>query len=178
MSAARLYLMALMLACVSGFRIPLDRRWGEPSKRRCSPRHVGMPRGACKHSGATSLSCGQPQEKEEMQSQSLERRARLMLGRGSSTIIFAALLLLVPLSLGVAAFLGLDIQLPGLGRDVNRGAGTPLDMREVSQLMRDEQLKRTTLDAWRTDGRGQPVEEVREEEALLRVITGGEMRVK
>ena len=51
-------------------------------------------------------------------------------------------------------------------------------MREVSQLMRDEQLKRTTLDAWRTDGRGQPVEEVREEEALLRVITGGEMRVK
>ena len=113
-----------------------------------------------------------------MQSQSLERRARLMLGRGSSTIIFAALLLLVPLSLGVAAFLGLDIQLPGLGRDVNRGAGAPLDMREVSQLMRDEQLKRTTLDTWRTDGRGQPVEEVREEEALLRVITGGEMRVK
>ncbi|KAJ1472639.1 hypothetical protein T484DRAFT_1839479 [Baffinella frigidus] len=66
------------------------------------------------------------------ESQGWARRARLTLGRGSPVLILAALLLLLPLGAGVASFLGLDLSLGAGNGDLNRGAGTPLDIREVT----------------------------------------------
>jgi len=109
----------------------------------------------------------------------LKRAARLLVGRGSGVLIIGALALTLVAAVGVASLLGLDL---GLGNDDNRGVGTPLTTAEVRQMMQDEKLKRKSLDSEETgDARGWEdlsPEERREEQALMRVISGGDIRVK
>ena len=69
---------------------------------------------------------------------------------------------------GVVSFLGFD---PGMGGD-NSGYGAPLSTQELLQLQSDEKLERTTL------GGGDDVEDLREDEALLRIISGQGARIK
>jgi hypothetical protein len=107
------------------------------------------------------------------------RAARLLVGRGSGVLILVSLALTLVGALGVASFLGLDL---GVGSDDNRGVGVPLSTSEVQQLMRDEKLKRRSLDSVEDGGeRGWEdltAEERREEQALMKVISGGDVRVK
>lgn len=107
------------------------------------------------------------------------RDARLLVGRGSGFLIFASVAMTLVAALGVATVLGLDIS---IGSVENRGLGTPLSREEVRQLMADENLKRKSLDAAQ-DGRERgwgdlSVEERKEEEALLQVISGKDIRLK
>ena len=84
--------------------------------------------------------------------------------------------------IGVAQFMGFDAVLP-LATDttaVNRGLGRPLSSDDVGQLLRDEQLKRKTLDN-ASHGRewsDLSLEEKREEMALMQVINGQNIRIK
>lgn len=73
------------------------------------------------------------------------RAFSLLVGRGSGVVIVGSLLLILAGAVGVAVLLGLDVSL-GSGAEGNRGAGTPLSISEVRQLMEDEKLQRKTLE--------------------------------
>ena len=103
----------------------------------------------------------------------LQRGIRLLVGRGSGVIIAASLVLTALGAVGIASLLGLDLSLDNSTN--NRGLGTPLSSAQVRQLMKDETLKRSSLDS---DYEQLSPEQLFEEEALRRVISGGQVRVK
>ena len=86
---------------------------------------------------------------------------------------------------GVAALLGLDV---GGGSADNRGIGAPLTREELVRLREDERLQRTDLDGGSGGGEGREGgarrwedlrdEERREEEALLQIIQGRDVRIR
>jgi hypothetical protein len=89
-------------------------------------------------------------------------------------VIIAASLVLTALgAVGIASLLGLDLSLDNSTN--NRGLGTPLSSAQVRQLMKDEALKRSSLDS---DYEQLSAEQRFEEEALRRVISGEQVRVK
>lgn len=74
----------------------------------------------------------------------------------------------------VAGQMGLDLTI-GAGSEANRGAGVPLSVQEVNKMVRQAKSgEGGQVD--RYPGAG--VEEDKEDEALMRVIMGGELRVK
>lgn len=72
------------------------------------------------------------------------RAFSLLVGRGSGVVIVCSLVLILAGALGVAGLLGLDVSM-GSGEG-NRGAGTPLSVEEVRQMMQDEKLQMKTLE--------------------------------
>lgn len=82
----------------------------------------------------------------------------------------------------LAQFMGLDTMLPISSETeaLNRGLGRPLSSQDVEQLLKDEQLKRTTLDdsARNREWKDLGLEEKREEMALMQIINGQNIRIK
>ena len=88
-----------------------------------------------------------------------------ILGVGT-TLVTAILLAAV---VGVTNFMGFNIA----GNVDNGGIGMPLTTQEVGRLLKDESLKRTTLDE-----QDSGVEDIREDMALLKIIAGQDVRIK
>jgi hypothetical protein len=75
----------------------------------------------------------------------------------------------------IVQVLGLDASISS--SSMNRGIGTPLTTQELGSLMQDETLKRTTL----LDDESSSVsklEDLREDDAMMKIITGQDVRMK
>jgi pyruvate/oxaloacetate carboxyltransferase len=95
--------------------------------------------------------------------------------------------LILAATTGIAAFaflgalwaivqvMGLDASLSS--SSMNRGVGTPLTTQELGRLMQDETLKRTTfLDDESSSASN--LEDLREDDAIMKIITGQDVRIK
>lgn len=97
-----------------------------------------------------------------------------------STMVLSSLVLtfLLVVVLGVANLLGLDVGTNGID---NNGIGTPLSTQELVRLQEDERLQRTGLDSGLNTERQWKdlnAEELREEQALMKIIQGENVRIQ
>ena len=126
---------------------------------------------ASDETGASAPPATAPAADEQPNSPALRRSGRRSTSPAAGTVAAAAAIAVAALAgslYGVVSFLGFD---SGMGGD-NSGYGAPLSTQELLQLQSDEKLERTTL------GGGDDVEDLREDEALLRIISGQGARIK
>lgn len=87
----------------------------------------------------------------------------------------AALLFLAALW-GIIHGMGLDASMSLASTSINGGIGTPLTTQELNRLMQDETLKRTTLGDEKDQGGS--LEDLREDDAMMKIITGQDVRIR
>ena len=106
---------------------------------------------------------------EDLQPGPQKGRLLVLLSASFASLVLAG-------AMGVVKILGFD---DGGQGDDNRGLGSPLTTQELRQLQKDESLQRRSLsDMQEERDKDALLEDAREDVALLRVITGQDIRLK